>query len=57
VLNRAVDELTDEPEHEIAARTLAEIPMRRELLAARCAELPILLAKTLAPGALLEWSV
>jgi hypothetical protein len=54
VLGRAVDELTNQPEHQIAARMLAEIPMRHELLAARCAELPILLAKTEEPGALLN---
>ena len=56
VLHRAVNELTNEPEHQIAARMLAEIPMRGELLAARCAELPTLLATTQEPGALLEWS-
>ena len=57
VLARAVGELINQPEHQIAARMLTEIPMRRELLAARCAELPILLAKTQEPGALLEWSL
>jgi hypothetical protein len=56
VLDRAVGELTDRPEHQIAAHMLAEIPARRELLAARCAELPVLLAKTQEPGALLKWS-
>jgi hypothetical protein len=57
VLGKAVTELADQPECEIAARMLAQMPMRRELLAARCAELPILLAKTQQPGVLLEWSL
>ena len=40
VLGRAVGELISQAEHQIAERMLAEIPMRRALLAARCAELP-----------------
>jgi hypothetical protein len=57
VLARAVGELIDEPEHQIAVRMLTHIPTCRELLAARCAELPILLATKQEPGALLEWSL
>ena len=57
VLARAVGELTHEPEHQVAARMLTDIPMRREMLAARCAELPMLLSKKQEPGALLEWSL
>jgi hypothetical protein len=57
VLARAVGELINQPEHQIAVRMLTELPMRRQLLAVRCAELPILLAKTREPGALLEWSL
>ena len=57
VLNRAVEALTGEPEHEVAARMVAELPRRIETLAARCAELPNLLATTQEADTLLEWSV
>ena len=56
LLGRAVKELIDEPEHEVASRMLADIPTRAELLAARCTELPTLLANTQEPGTVLEWS-
>lgn len=56
VLTRAVEALIGEPEYDIAARILAEFPTRREMVAARCAELPTLLATTQEPGALLQWS-
>jgi hypothetical protein len=56
VLMRAVDGLTSEPEHEIASRMLGEFPTRSEMLAARCTELPTLLAQTQEPSTLLEWS-
>jgi len=56
VLARAVGSLINQPEHEIAARMLTDIAKCRELLAARCAELPILLATKQEPGALLGWS-
>ena len=45
VLGRAVKELTHEPDHQVASRMLAELPTRSEMLAARCAELPILLSR------------
>jgi hypothetical protein len=57
VLNRAVGALKGEPEHEVAARMLAEVPSRTEMLAARCVELPSLLATIQEPSPLLEWSV
>jgi hypothetical protein len=56
VLGRAVKELTHEPEHHVASRMLAEIPMRSDTLAARCAELPMLLSKVQEPGTMLAWS-
>jgi hypothetical protein len=56
VLRRAVKELTNEPEHQVASRMLAEIPMRSQLLAARCAELPMLLSRVQEPGTMLAWS-
>ena len=37
VLGRAVKELIHEPEHQVASRMLAEIPMRTEILSARFA--------------------
>jgi len=57
VLARAVGELINQPEHQIAARMLTDIPRCRELLAERCAEFPILLATKQELGALLEWSL
>ena len=57
VIKRSVEALKGEPDHEIAARMLAEVPRRIETLAARCAELPILLATTQEADILLEWSV
>jgi hypothetical protein len=57
VLNRAVEALKSEPEHDVAARMLAEVPSRTEMLAARCTELPRLLATRQEPSPMLEWSV
>ena len=57
VLTRAAKILTSGPEHEVAARMLADLPSRTEMLAARCSELPDLLATQQQPGSLLEWSV
>ena len=57
VLSRAVEALKGEPEQELAARMLAAIPERTETLAARCTELPSLLATTQEADTLLEWSV
>jgi hypothetical protein len=57
VLERAVKELEGEPEHELAALMLMDIPERTEMLAPRCAELPTLLATTQEAGTMLEWSL
>ena len=56
VLTRTVKELTNGREHEVASRMLADLPMRTEMLAARCAEQPTLLATTQEPATLLAWS-
>jgi hypothetical protein len=55
VLQRAVKRLVDEPEYAMAARVLADVPTRSEMLAARCARLPELLATAQEPTTLLEW--
>jgi hypothetical protein len=55
VLNRAVEVLKSEPEYEVAARMLVELPTRAKMLAARCTELPSLLATTQEAGTLLDW--
>ena len=57
LIGRAVARLANEPEQEIAAHLQAALPLRVELLQARCAELPALLATIGVPGSLLEWSV
>ena len=57
VLSRAVDALTGEPEHGVAALILADIRERMETLAARCTELSSLLATTQEADTLAEWSV
>jgi hypothetical protein len=57
VLSRAVEALKGEREHDVAARMLTEIPRRAEMLAARCAELPRLLATRQEPSPVPEWSV
>jgi hypothetical protein len=51
-----VKRLEGEPEHEVGAQMLAEVPGCSEILAARCTELPSLLATTQEVGTLLEWS-
>lgn len=55
-LNRAVEALKGEPEHDVAARMLTDVSNRGEMLAARCTELPSLLATTQEADTLLEWS-
>lgn len=57
VLGQAAKALEGEPEHEVAAQMLAEVPTRTEMLAARCSELPSLLATRQEPSPVLEWSV
>jgi hypothetical protein len=56
VLGRAVDRLTDQQEHDVAAGIRDDVPLCIETLEARCAELPQLLATTQEAGTLLEWS-
>ena len=56
VLDRAVETLKSEPEHEVAARMLADVTTRTEMLAARCTELPSLLATIQEATTMLEWS-
>jgi hypothetical protein len=55
LLERAVVRLGGKPEHKAASRVLAELPDRRQMLAARCGELPDLLAQTQGTD-LLHWS-
>jgi hypothetical protein len=57
VIRRCGEALKGEREHEVAGRMLADVPGRIETLAARCAELPNLLATTQQGDTLLEWSV
>jgi hypothetical protein len=55
LLERAAAALVGEAEHEAAARVLADVPARREVLATRCNDLPDLLAQTQETD-LLRWS-
>jgi hypothetical protein len=56
VLRSAAQRLEQHPEGPIASRVLADLPARADLLAARGAELPRLLATIQKPETLLEWS-
>jgi hypothetical protein len=55
LLERAAARLSGEPEHPAALRVLADLPSRGAMLAARCTELPDLLAQTQGTD-LLHWS-
>jgi hypothetical protein len=55
LLERAAAALVGEPEHEAAASVLADVPVRRETLAARCGELPDRLAQSTELNSL-RWS-
>jgi hypothetical protein len=57
VLKRAVDRLMEQPEHEVAARVLADLPLCMATLESRCAELPLLLGTTQGSTSSLEWSI
>jgi hypothetical protein len=57
VLKRAVERLTEQPEHEVAARVLTDLPLCIATLESRCAELPLLLQTTQESTASLEWSI
>ncbi len=56
VLKQAMEHLANEPEHDIAPLVYGDLAIRAEMLEARCAELPRLLATTQAPDELLAWS-
>ena len=56
VLNRSVEQLIGQPEHARAAQVRDDLPLCAEVLTARCADLPRLLATTQEPGKLLAWS-
>jgi hypothetical protein len=55
VLGAAVDRLKDEPEHSVAAETLADLPLCADILASRCRSLPAILETAQQPEVLLEW--
>lgn len=55
LLERAAATLIGEPEHQAAARLLTDLPQRHAMLAARCRELPDLLAQRQETD-LLHWS-
>jgi hypothetical protein len=57
VLRQAVDRLTEQPEHEVAAAVLADLPLCIATLESRCAELPLLLQTTQKSTLSLEWSI
>ncbi len=55
LLNRSAALLIEQPEHEIAARVLADFPLCTATVKARCAELPKILETTQDPGFDWEW--
>jgi hypothetical protein len=55
VLTHAVKRLAGEAEYEIAARIQDDFELRRETVAARCAELPMILAISVDADRPLEW--
>jgi hypothetical protein len=57
VLAHADECLVGQPEHSIAAEVLGDLPLCAETLAARCNELPRLLATAQGTGTPLEWSL
>lgn len=56
VLQQASSRLANEPEAVLVARVLADLPSNSARLAARCAQLPDLLARCTQPVELLSWS-
>lgn len=56
VLSNAVTRLVNEPEYPAAAEIQADLPLRADTLAARCAELPNLLERTEGSRKIFEWS-
>jgi|HubBroStandDraft_1064217.scaffolds.fasta_scaffold109901_2 hypothetical protein len=57
VLSRAVKRLTEEPENEMAARVLADLPLCIATVESRCAELPLLLQTRPESTSSLKWSI
>jgi hypothetical protein len=55
LIRRAVDLLAGAPEHPAAGQMFSELPRRRDLLAGRCRDLPMLLAQTQYAETLLHW--
>jgi hypothetical protein len=56
VLGRATERLAGYPEHEMAARVLADASERTAVLKSRCHELPRILEERQEPGVWREWS-
>ena len=56
VLAHADECVVGQPEHSIAAEVLGDLPLCAETIAARCNELPRLLATAQGTGTPLEWS-
>jgi hypothetical protein len=55
VLRRAVNHLVDQPDYRVAAEIQSDLPLCAETLAARGAELPIVLERVREPGRAPEW--
>jgi hypothetical protein len=56
VLNKTIEHLIEQPEHETAAMVLANLPSHVATLESRCDELPQLLDTTHYSNASLGWS-
>jgi hypothetical protein len=56
VLRQAVDRMASYPEHDKAARVLADAGERTALLESRCRELPEILEEKQDPSTMREWS-
>lgn len=57
VLTRAVARLDGELEEGVAARVLADLPQRADIVRSRCEELPRILARAQDPGDWIEWTI
>jgi hypothetical protein len=56
IINRAVDRLVGQLEHDVAVQIQTDLPLLTATLQARCAELPQLLETTREPGRSHAWS-
>jgi hypothetical protein len=56
VLVRAAGRLANNPEHDVAAEMVADLPLCADVIQARCQELPRLLETTQEPAKGFEWS-